>query len=51
MSKEFELRDVKKLLSSEANAADDSNLDETRQEISVGLFNEFHLNRCLTFLS
>ncbi|XP_047974212.1 LOW QUALITY PROTEIN: structural maintenance of chromosomes protein 6B-like [Salvia hispanica] len=34
MSKEFELRDVKKLLSSEANAADDSNLDETRQEIS-----------------
>ncbi|KAL1566871.1 structural maintenance of chromosomes protein 6B-like [Salvia divinorum] len=34
MSKEFDLKDVKKLLSSEANGADDSNLDDIRQEIS-----------------
>ncbi|KAG6388326.1 hypothetical protein SASPL_149751 [Salvia splendens] len=33
-SKEFDLKDVKKLLSSEANGADDSNLDDIRQEIS-----------------
>ena len=38
-SKEFDLKDVKKLLSSEANGADDSNLDDIRQEISVRLFN------------
>ncbi|KAG6390812.1 hypothetical protein SASPL_148557 [Salvia splendens] len=34
-SKELDLKDVKKLLSSEANGADDSNLDDIRQEISV----------------
>ncbi|KAG6390818.1 hypothetical protein SASPL_148563 [Salvia splendens] len=33
-SKELDLKDVKKLLSSEANGADDSNLDDIRQEIS-----------------
>lgn len=39
MSKEFELKDVKKLLSSEANAANDSSLDELHQDISVRLLN------------
>ncbi|KAG6390860.1 hypothetical protein SASPL_148605 [Salvia splendens] len=33
-SKELDLKDVKKHLSSEANGADDSNLDDIRQEIS-----------------
>lgn len=36
---EFELADVKKLLSSEVNAAPDSSLDELHQEISVRLLN------------
>ncbi|XP_057804660.1 structural maintenance of chromosomes protein 6B-like isoform X2 [Salvia miltiorrhiza] len=34
MSKKFELNDAKNLLSSEANAAHDSNLDELHQDIS-----------------